>query len=400
MKVALVHDWLTGMRGGEKCLEIVCRHFPQASLHCLLVAPETISPAIRKMNILTSPLQRIPGIRRYYRYMLPLMPWAVQQLKIDEDVDLVLSFSHAVAKNIQVPPNAIHVCYCFTPMRYAWDCRDQYFGPEGPLASARPFWKRALDQYLLNPLRNEILDRICEWDRKVSHRVSHFVAISETTADRIKRCYNRTSKVIYPPVDTNFYTPRHAMQREDFYLCVSALVPYKRIDLAIQASQKMGRQLIIIGEGSHRLKLERIAGPQVKFLHWRSNEEIRSYLRRCRALLFPGLEDFGIVPVEAQACGTPVIAYRRGGVSETLLAASGERKGTGVFFDQQSPESLVRAMSWLEHHSDRLAGNLARKNALRFQEGRFEAQLLNFLEQVTGRVPSGFRLNIPLSEAG
>ncbi|MBI85249.1 MAG: glycosyl transferase [Planctomycetaceae bacterium] len=388
------------MRGGEKCLEIVCRHFPQASLHCLLVAPETISPAIRKMNILTSPLQRIPGIRRYYRYMLPLMPWAVQQLKIDEDVDLVLSFSHAVAKNIQVPPNAIHVCYCFTPMRYAWDCRDQYFGPEGPLASARPFWKRALDQYLLNPLRNEILDRICEWDRKVSHRVSHFVAISETTADRIKRCYNRTSKVIYPPVDTNFYTPRHAMQREDFYLCVSALVPYKRIDLAIQASQKMGRQLIIIGEGSHRLKLERIAGPQVKFLHWRSNEEIRSYLRRCRALLFPGLEDFGIVPVEAQACGTPVIAYRRGGVSETLLAASGERKGTGVFFDQQSPESLVRAMSWLEHHSDRLAGNLARKNALRFQEGRFEAQLLNFLEQVTGRVPSGFRLNIPLSEAG
>jgi len=388
------------MRGGEKCLEIVCRHFPQASLHCLLVVPETISPAIRKMNILTSPLQRIPGITRYYRYMLPLMPWAVQQLKIDEDVDLVLSFSHAVAKNIQIPANAIHVCYCFTPMRYAWDCRDQYFGPKDPLASARPFWKRALDQHLLNPLRNEILDGICEWDRKVSHRVSHFVAISETTADRIKRCYNRTSKVIYPPVNTNFYTPRYATQREDFYLCVSALVPYKRIDLAIQASQKMGRQLIIIGEGSHRLKLERIAGPQVKFLHWRSNEEVRSYLRRCRALLFPGLEDFGIVPVEAQACGTPVIAYRHGGASETLLAASGERKGTGVFFDQQSPESLVRAMSWLEQHPDRLASNLARKNALRFQAGRFEAQLLNFLDQVTGRVPSGFRLNTPLRKAG
>ncbi len=307
LRVALVHDWLTGMRGGEKCLEVLCRAFPEAMLYTLIHRKGALSPAIEAMDIRTSPLQRIPGIFRHYRHMLPLMPLAARTWR-PRDVDLVISLSHCVAKAIVPPEGVPHVCYCFTPMRYAWQGRDTYL--EG--WSHRPI-RRALARTLLSKLRR--------WDRRTSSRVTHFVAISETVRGRIARCYRRDSRVIQPPVDAAFYTPDPASafrSRDDGYLVVSALVPYKRIDQAIEACAASGRRLTIIGEGPERARLEALAGPNVQFLGWQPDDVIRDHYRRCRALLFPGEEDFGIVPVEALSCGAPVIALGRGGAAETV----------------------------------------------------------------------------------
>lgn len=358
------------MRGGEKCLAALCRRFPDADLFTLLHHRGKTTPAIERMRITTSFLQRAPGIARHYRYWLPLMPRAVESLRIPVDVDLVVSFSHAVAKSVQPPPGAPHVCYCFTPMRYAWQLRGDYFGPRrrrlspgAPLALAR----------------DVLLDRIRQWDRATCDRVTHYIAISQTIAERISACYNRTSTVIYPPVDTDFYSPA-PVPREDFYLCVSALVPYKKTELAVAACRQLGRRLVVIGAGPERKRLEQAAGPGIELLGWRSDDEIRDYLRRCRALLFPGQEDFGIVPVEAQACGTPVVAYGQGGATETVLGADDRRTGTGVFFAQQTAEALAAAIEWLEAHPERFSAALARQHALKFNAPRYERELLTFLQ--------------------
>src|SRR5215472_6056503 len=227
--VALVHDWLTGMRGGEKCLEVLCRAFPDATLHTLIHRRGALSPAIEAMTIRTSPLQRVPGVFRHYRSLLPLMPLATRAWKPGA-VDLVISLSHCVAKAVQVPPGVPHVCYCFTPMRYAWQGRDAYLDGWAD----RPI-RRALVVQLLNRLR--------KWDRATATRVTHFVAISETVRKRIARYYGRESRVIPPPVDTRFFTPAE-LPREDYYLCVSALVPYKRVEHAVTACSLTGRRLV------------------------------------------------------------------------------------------------------------------------------------------------------------
>ncbi|MFL5335503.1 MAG: glycosyltransferase, partial [Geminicoccaceae bacterium] len=297
LRVALVHDWLTGMRGGEKCLEVLCRAFPDATLHTLIHRRGALSPTIEAMTIRTSPLQRVPGVFRHYRRLLPLMPLATRAWKPGA-VDLVISLSHCVAKAVRVPRGVPHVCYCFTPMRYAWHGRDAYLNGwhERPI-------RRALAIRLLNDLR--------KWDRATAAGVTHFVAISETVRARIAQSYGRESRVIPPPVDTSFYTPDRAGRGDD-YLCVSALVPYKRIEHAVAACSLTGRPLVVIGEGPERAHLRRVAGPSVRFLGWQPDEVIRDHYRRCKALLFPGEEDFGIVPVEALACGAPVIALGRG----------------------------------------------------------------------------------------
>ncbi|MBN2023967.1 MAG: glycosyltransferase [Pirellulales bacterium] len=370
MRIALVHDWLTGMRGGEKCLEVLCRRFPDARLYTLLHAPGATSPAIERMRITTSFLQRVPGVARHYRYLLPLMPAAVSRLAIDADVDLVVSFSHAVAKSIEPPPGVPHVCYCFTPMRYAWHRRADYFCIEGravrtPMAAAR----------------NLVLDWLRDWDRNTSDRVTHFIAISRTVAGRIRECYDRASQIIYPPVDTDFYTPAD-VAREDFYLYIGALAPYKRVDVAIEACNRLGRRLVVIGTGSELDRLARLAGPTVTMAGWRPDEAIRDHLRRARALVFPANEDFGIVPLEAQACGAPVLALGEGGATETVLPAEGDRAGTGLFFDRQTPESLAAAIERFESGADRLCPALARRHAERFALPRFERELVGFLEAV------------------
>lgn len=377
MKIALVHDWLTGMRGGEKCLDVLCRRFPDARLFTLLRGSARLSPAIERMRITTSFLQKLPGIARHYRYCLPLMPRAIESLRLPDDLDLVVSLSHAVAKGIRPPRGVPHVCYCFTPMRYAWQLRDDYFGPtrEG---------RRGTKSGPIGAARDALLDRVRRWDQQSSERVSEFVSISETIAQRIEECYGRTSQVIYPPVDTDFYVPTEG-RREDFYLVASALVPYKKTELAIQACAKLGRRLVVLGSGPDRSRLERMAGPSVEFLGWRPDIELRDYLRRCRALLFPGHEDFGIVPVEAQACGAPVIAFARGGAVETVLKASEGRPGTGVFFDEQTGESLAGAMEWFERNPGLVSSRLARRQALRFAAGRYERELIDFLETTVER---------------
>jgi glycosyltransferase involved in cell wall biosynthesis len=372
VKTALVHDWLTGMRGGEKCLEVLCRRFPEARLFTLLHVPGSTSPAIERMPITPSFLQKVPGAGRHYRYLLPLMPTAVQRLRIPEDVDLVVSFSHAVAKSVRPPKGVPHVCYCFTPMRYAWHRRADYFVNSGRFIN-RP----------VASVRNMLLDRIRQWDRETADRVTHFVAISQTIAERIAQSYGRASRIIYPPVDTRFYFPSQ-QPREDWYLCVSALVPYKRIDLAIEACNRLGRKLVVIGSGPEEGRLSRLAGPTVKLAGWRTDEEIRDHLRRCRALLFPGNEDFGIVPVEAQACGAAVIAFGEGGATETVLAADGTGPGTGLFFDNQTPESLVSAICRLEAGPEQFSRSLARRQAERFSTQRFERELVGYLEEVRG----------------
>ncbi len=370
MRIVLVHDWLTGMRGGEKCLEVLCRRFPNAQLFTLVHTPGRTSPAIERMQITTSFLQRFPGVARHYRYLLPLMPRAVERFEIPAAVDLVISFSHAVAKSIKPAPGVPHICYCFTPMRYAWHRREDYF-----VASSR------ISHAPVHAARRLLLDWLRDWDRETSQRVTHFVAVSRTVAERIAESYGRSSRVIYPPVDVRFYTPADG-PRDDYYLCVSALVPYKRIDLAIEACNRLRRRLVVIGAGPEESRLRRLAGGTVELAGWLADDQIRKHFRRCSALIFPGHEDFGIVPVEAQACGAPVIAFGQGGATETVLSATADRPGTGLFFVPQTVESLCDAIEQFESARHCCDPRLGRKQAERFSAERFERELIGYMHDV------------------
>jgi glycosyltransferase involved in cell wall biosynthesis len=303
MRVALVHDWLTGMRGGEKPLELLATKYPDARLFTLVHVPGRVSPPIERLSPQTSLIQRLPWSSRLYREYLPLFPMAIEWLDLD-GYDLVISTSHCAAKAV-IAPGARHLCYCFTPMRYAWDQFDAYFGPErlGSVAS------RAA---------SAAMRRLARWDRDTAGRVNRYVAISRHVASRIRRYYNRDAAVVYPPVDIDFFQPRGGAP--DLYaLIVSALVPYKRIDLAIGAARVAGVHLKIAGDGPDRERLTALAGNAVEWLGAQSNEELRELYQRAAAVLLPGQEDFGLVPVEAQACGRPVVALARGGALETVV---------------------------------------------------------------------------------
>ena len=366
-RIVLVHDWLTGMRGGEKCLEVLCRRWPAARLYTLLHKRGSVGPVIGSQRIVTSFLQRLPAVDRYYRYLLPLMPTAAAGWRLPTS-DLVISLSHCVAKSVRVPPQARHVCYCFTPMRYAWHQQHAYFRGQG-LARLKA------------RLADQVLERLRHWDRETAAGVDHFLAISKTVQQRISECYSRPSEVIYPPVATDFYTPA-GVARDDFYLVVSALAPYKRVDLAIEACRRLGKQLVVIGTGQDAARLRRLEAGSVRWLGWQSNEQIRDALRRCRALLFPGEEDFGIVPVEAQACGTPVIAFGQGGATETVAPLGQRREPTGVWFAEQTVESTIDAIERFEKARGDFSPQAARRQALLFQESRFEHELFGYLEGV------------------
>jgi glycosyltransferase involved in cell wall biosynthesis len=379
VRVALVHDWLTGMRGGERCLEVFCEIFPGADLFTLVHRRGAVSPTIERVTIHTSWLQSLPLATTYYRHLLPFFPLAIRQFQLT-GYDLVLSSSHAVAKGARRDGSPLHVCYCFTPMRYIWDQSPVYF----PRTRFSPVsW--ALLQALFRYLRS--------WDVKTARDVDEFVAISSHIAAKIRAYYNRHAHVIPPPVDCGFFTPDSSPQHHgaSFYLVVSALVPYKRVDIAVAAFNRLRLPLVVIGVGPERSKLERDASSSVTFLGWQPDAVVRDYYRQCEALIFPGEEDFGIVPLEAQACGKPVIALGKGGALETVIPLHGItreamlcRSPTGVFFDEASVDALCEAVSTCQRHTAAFDPVAIRQHALHFDRPEFKTRITTFLADKMG----------------
>ncbi len=360
MKVVLVHDWLTGMRGGERVLDELAGLFPDAELFTLIHVAGSTSPRIESLRTTASPLSRLPGAARHYRKLLPLFPWAIERLRLPP-CDLVLSTSHAVAKGVRPPPGAVHLCYCFTPMRYVWDAADAYLGVGARRALAAPLvaYLRAFDRRTSGP-----------------ERVHRIVAISHTVADRIRRHWGREAEVVYPPVAVERFAPR-AGPPEPFYLLVGGFVPYKREDLALRAFASLGRPLLVVGDGPGRRTLEAGAPPQVRFLGRLGDAELADLYARCRALVYPQEEDFGIVPVEAQAAGRPVIAFGRGGATETVVPLGDPRRApTGVWFDAQTPEALAAAVLRFESEEHRFSPAAIRRHAEAFRAEHFRSELL------------------------
>ncbi len=352
MKTAIIHDWLTGMRGGEKVLEALCDLFPAAPIYTLLHVRGSVSTKIESHVIRTSFLQHAPLIKRLYRNYLPLFPSAVERFAL-ESFDLIISSSHCVAKGVIPSPSAKHITYCHTPMRYIWSHYDDYFGNHkiGLLKrTALPF----------------VRSYLCAWDLSSNQRVDRFVANSRTVAERIRKYYGRDSEVVYPPVDIEFFTPA-AQDRDPFFLIVSALVPYKRIDLAIEVFDRLDRTLVIVGTGPEYRNLKRRTGPNIQFMGRVEVNELRNLYRKAIALIQPGEEDFGINVVEALACGCPVIAYARGGALETIV--NGE---TGIFFNDLSVLSLLEAVDKIG--SIRFNDRLMRETAERFSPARFKSE--------------------------
>jgi glycosyltransferase involved in cell wall biosynthesis len=368
MRVALVHDWLTGMRGGERALEVVCELFPSADLYTLIHVPGSVSPTIERHAPRTSFLQRLPGASRLYRYYLPLFPRAIERFDF-AGYDLVISTSHCVAKSAVTRGATRHLCYCFTPMRYAWDQFEQYFGP-ARLGTVRSRAAR------------RVLARLSRWDAETAARADRYVAISHYVASRIRRYYNREAVVVYPPVDTAFFHP-DGRPPDRRFLIVSALVPYKRIDVAIQAARQAGVGLTIAGDGPERARLEALAGPDVTFLGRRPDAEIRELYRSSLELVLPGEEDFGIAPLEAQACGRPVLALGRGGALETVVPGS-----TGVLVGEDSPEALAGGMRQVMEADFDPA--FIRAHAERFGRARFAGEIRTLVDE-TMSAPEGTR---------
>ncbi len=361
MRVALVHDWLTGMRGGEKVLEGILSCYPNAPIYTLVHLPGSVSRQIESHPIHTSFVQRLPGIAAHYRKYLPFFPRAIEQFDLS-GYDLVISSSHCVAKGVRPGERAVHVCYCHTPMRYIWDAYEDYFGP-----GRAPAHVRAAMALAVAPLRR--------WDVTSSRRVSAFVANSHNVAYRIRRTYGRTAEVVHPWVDHATFTPGPDSPSDDF-LVVSALVPYKRVELAIEAFRGLDSRLVVAGGGPELARLRRLAPPNVTFQGRVSDTELRTLYRRCRALVFPGPEDFGIVPLEAMACGRPVIAFAEGGALETVVDGV-----TGTFFREPTAASLRAAVETFD--ADAWDPDAIRRHALRFDRERFLGRFRDIVDTLT-----------------
>ncbi len=371
MKLAIVCDWLTGMRGGERCLDAVCEIYPQADIFTLVHIKNAISSRIESHKIKTSFIQKLPGKIENFRRYLPLFPHAVRQFDL-RGYDLVLSFSHCVAKGAKVPAGIAHICYCHTPVRYAWHMRDEYLGKyKGP---KRMFAEKALD-YLKH------------WDQKNSTRITHFIANSQTVRQRIRYAYDSDSTVICPPVECDRF--RISEADDDYYLIVSAMVPYKRIDLAITAFNSLNKNLLIVGNGPELDNLKALSGSRISFVEKADDKQVAEYMQRCRALIFPGVEDFGIVPLEAQACGKPVIAFGKGGALETVIDCERTQNqptwqnATGLFFYEQTPDSLQKAIHKFEQIKEKFNPQACRKNAERFDRHIYQQAIKNYITNVT-----------------
>ena len=366
VRVALVHDWLDTWRGGERVLAEICNIYNEADIFALV---DFLADADRSRlggrRATTSFLQRLPFARQRFRSLLPLFPRAIESLDVSA-YDLVISSSHAVAKGVRTHRGQLHLCYCHTPMRYAWDLRDQYLQQTG------------LDHGLRGWLAGRVLDRLKAWDRKTSRRVDDFIAISRHVAGRIERCYGRDSTVIYPPVAIGPIDA--ASVRGSTYVTVSQLVPYKRVDLIVEGFRRLPDcELVVIGEGPERARIEAIAGSNVRLLGRLPDRERDDWLAKARAFVFAAEEDFGIAPLEAQASGTPVIALARGGALETVRGLDAPAP-TGVLFAEQTADAIVAAVREFEANRGRIDSAACMENAHRFEPQRFRRELRDFVD--------------------
>lgn len=375
MKVALIHDWLTGMRGGEKCLECFCELFPDADLYTLLHAKGRCSDTIERMNIITSFIDRAPYKERCYRHMLPLFPVAIERF-ILKHYDLVLSSSHCVAKGVIPGPDVLHVSYVHSPMRYVWDMYGDYFG-------------KGRVNFIMDKVISFFATYLRTWDVVSSSRVDHFIANSNHVVRRIEKYYRREASVIYPPVDLDRF--RISDKLDDYYLIVSALVSYKKVNLAIEAFNQLGLPLKIVGTGPDEAMLRKMAGPTIEFLGWAQDDTLSDLYSHCKAFVFPGEEDFGITPLEAMASGRPVIAYAKGGALETVRGL-GQGNPTGIFFREQTRDALVAAIEQFEKNPAFFKPDAIRRHASAWNRDRFKEEIAGTIEDLLKGRKSGIQV--------
>jgi glycosyltransferase involved in cell wall biosynthesis len=366
MKIAVIHDWLVTYAGAERVLEQMLNVFPHADIFSLVdFLPEDQRDFILNKSVTTSFIQKLPLAKTKYRHYLPLMPLAIEQFDLST-YDIIISSSHAVAKGVLTGPDQLHICMCYSPIRYAWDLQHQYLNESGLTKGLKGWMAKAILHYI----------RI--WDYRTAAGVDKFIAISDFIARRIKKVYGREAVVMYPPVDVDQFTP--CEEKESFYLTASRMVPYKRIDLIVETFTAMpDRKLIVIGDGPDFEKIKNKAGPNVTLMGYQPFTVLKDHLQRARAFVFAAEEDFGIAPLEAQACGTPVIAYKKGGAVETICGFLSPAP-TGLFFEEQTIDSLQKAVTTFEERMYDISSGACRENAIRFSTERFRREFKDYVE--------------------
>jgi glycosyltransferase involved in cell wall biosynthesis len=363
MKIAIVHDWLVTYAGAERVLAEMIQCYPEADVFAVIDFLKSKERDFLNGKVVhTTWIQNLPGAHKHYQRYLPLMPWAMKSLDL-RGYDLVISSSHAVAKGVSLDPNQLHVCMCYTPMRYAWDLREAYLKQAG------------LNTGIKGWLANTMLEKLRKWDFQTSQKVHQFIAISHYIADRIERCYGRNSVVVYPPVDVESFSIKTALA-DNYFITASRLVPYKNVALIVKAfSQMPDKRLKVVGTGSEFQNCQLLAGPNVEMLGFLSHAALKSEIQNAKAFVFAADEDFGIAPVEAQACGTPVIAFAKGGALETVRV---EERPSGLFFQEQSETAIAQAI--IDFEQQVFSAEDCRENAIRFSVANFHANFKNAIE--------------------
>jgi glycosyltransferase involved in cell wall biosynthesis len=367
MRVAVVHEWFTAIAGSEKVVEQILQVFPQADVFAVYADPQVVemTPFLKGRRLQTTFVQNLPGARKHYRSYMPLMPLAIEQLDLSA-YDLIISSAHAVSKGVLTGPDQLHISYIHSPIRYAWDLQSQYLRESG------------LDHGLKGWLAKWMLHKIRLWDYRTAAGVDHFIANSRFIGRRINKVYGRQADVIYPPVDVEAFD--YCAEKEDYYLTASRLVPYKRIDLIVRAFASMpDKKLVVIGDGPDMAKIKAIHAPNVTLLGYQPFSELKRHMQRSKAFVFAAEEDFGITPVEAQACGTPVIAYGKGGSLETVVDSPDPARATGLWFSEQSVDSIVDAVRRFEARTAPVSSRVCREHAERFSIERFRHEFGDYV---------------------